>query len=439
MSSRIASAPQRNVLACPMRVRALLSCAFCLFATKRKPKHCLPYMQVSMNWPNMSSTTEESDWEATIRPQARLLSTNGPNHGTQKTLPVLSPQPIIPREAGPGQLVFPLSSPTPNLSQNSGFGVLRPVSRLQFVNHAPLPFTPPVNPALTRVINDTLPHATSNNGNISRAPSHQPESNPAANMPENSAPPGVRIRGVRSGAKRARGGGRGGTRGGRKSKVKAEPTEDDTVLSIASTPVAVAPSTRARGKGRGRGGRARGGRAGASNGRGTKRKREEEDEKNDSDVSEIITPLPTQSRSGRKITHANNFSPVVIDLEIKSESSNTVGVPKASIPASGTTSAPKQRSKRGLIRPGETSVCKNCGRGYSPASNMIVFCDGCNDPWHRFCHDPPISIDVIQIEEREWFCANCQVLREEKAHVEGKVSAEDLNIVEVSLSALPFS
>ncbi|KAL8740336.1 MAG: hypothetical protein Q9184_008506, partial [Pyrenodesmia sp. 2 TL-2023] len=192
---------------------------------------------------------------------------------------------------------------------------------------------------------------------------------------------------------------------------------------------------RARGGRVNRGGRPRGSRAGASSARGSKRKREDDDEKeNDSDVSEIITPLPTQSRSGRKITHASTFSPVVIDLEEK-KPQPSLSVQAAKPAATAAIIEPTRgRGNKRFSRPGEASVCKNCGRGHSPASNMIVFCDGCNGPWHQYCHDPPISSEVIRIEEQEWFCADCLVLREEKAHVEGKVSAETLSVVEQYLN-----
>ena len=38
---------------------------------------------------------------------------------------------------------------------------------------------------------------------------------------------------------------------------------------------------------------------------------------------------------------------------------------------------------------------------------MIVFCDGCNTPYHQYCHDPPISSEVIAILDKEWFCIEC--------------------------------
>ncbi|KAL8838766.1 MAG: hypothetical protein Q9176_004839 [Flavoplaca citrina] len=232
------------------------------------------------------------------------------------------------------------------------------------------------------------------------------------------------IKGVKSGARRGR--------GGRTPRVKVEPPDNGETPSVISTPVEGRGSARGRARGArvNRGGRPRGSRAGVSSGRGVKRKREDDDEKDDSDVSEIITPLPTQSRSGRKITHANTFSPVVIDLEEKRKPSTPAKNTKAIITIAGSPEPTSRKGRQRASKPGETSVCKNCGRGHSPASNMIVFCDGCNGPWHQFCHDPPIAQDVISVEEREWFCADCQVLREEKAHVEGKVSAPTLSIVE---------
>ncbi|KAL9600692.1 MAG: hypothetical protein Q9219_003022 [cf. Caloplaca sp. 3 TL-2023] len=244
---------------------------------------------------------------------------------------------------------------------------------------------------------------------------------------EYQTPPSRSIRGVKRGTTSGR--------GGRKPRIKVETPDTGDVSITAITPV----GNRGTGPGRARGGRAsrgnrggrpRGSRAGASSARSVKRKREDDDEKNDSDVSEIITPLPTQSRSGRKITHATNFSPIVIDLEEKTgvSTARTAAKPPA-LPAEARETA-KGKGKKRSTGPGEASVCKNCGRGYSPVSNMIVFCDGCNGPWHQFCHDPPISTEVIRIVEQEWFCADCQILREEKVHAEGKVSAEALGLVE---------
>jgi hypothetical protein len=39
---------------------------------------------------------------------------------------------------------------------------------------------------------------------------------------------------------------------------------------------------------------------------------------------------------------------------------------------------------------------------------MIVFCDECNVAWHQFCHNPPIGKELIEVEEAQWFCAECR-------------------------------
>ena len=81
-------------------------------------------------------------------------------------------------------------------------------------------------------------------------------------------------------------------------------------------------------------------------------------------------------------------------------------------------------------------MCKNCGRGHSPGSNAIVFCDGCNGAWHQFCHDPPIEGEVVRVEEREWVCGACEGGRREReremGELEGRVRAEGWGAEEVS-------
>lgn len=78
--------------------------------------------------------------------------------------------------------------------------------------------------------------------------------------------------------------------------------------------------------------------------------------------------------------------------------------------------AAKQPSRRRgpYRRIHDSRICKICQRGHSPQSNMIVFCDGCNTPFHQLCHDPPIDDLVIAVAEAEWFCASCAKKREEK-------------------------
>ena len=55
----------------------------------------------------------------------------------------------------------------------------------------------------------------------------------------------------------------------------------------------------------------------------------------------------------------------------------------------------------------DSRICKICQRGHSPQSNMIVFCDGCNTPYHQLCHDPPIDDLLIAVPDAEWYCKEC--------------------------------
>lgn len=231
-------------------------------------------------------------------------------------------------------------------------------------------------------------------------------------------------------------GGRRG-RGARQPLVKSEGRESIGTAFNGSKTTGEADRGIGRGRGRGRGrggGRPRIHKVGGGLGRGTKRKRGQSEEEegpgeDDTDASETFTPLPTQSRSGRRIFKASTFTPAVIDVEA------TVGTqaPGAN-DISGTAEGGKKVRKR-YGKPGEASVCKNCGRGHSPRGNVIVFCDGCNTPWHQHCHDPPITAEVVRVEEKEWFCGDCEVLREEKAQLDGRVSAEGMSLTEVGYIA----
>lgn len=164
-------------------------------------------------------------------------------------------------------------------------------------------------------------------------------------------------------------------------------------------------------------------------GRANKRRRanSEEDgggtEKYDTDATEKFSPLPAQSRSGRKIFKASTFTPVVVEA--------TKGENLTRGPGQGG-GPPKKRRRRG----GLNSVCKNCGRGPSPEGNMIVYCEDCNTPWHQHCHDPPISPATVRAEDEQWFCADCETAREEKQRLVGKISAEGMSLAEVNISFL---
>ncbi|KAH8662930.1 hypothetical protein BGZ60DRAFT_432959 [Tricladium varicosporioides] len=143
-------------------------------------------------------------------------------------------------------------------------------------------------------------------------------------------------------------------------------------------------SGKGKGSGRGKGGRA-----------GTKRKRmkseslsTEESEAmsklggdSDSDDAESVTEMPKITQSGRQIVKPAQFVPALPESHTKRR-------------------APSKRSQ-------EQALCKRCGRGHSPQSNMIVFCDGCNGGWHQMCHDPVISEEMVKDETALWYCADC--------------------------------
>jgi hypothetical protein len=237
---------------------------------------------------------------------------------------------------------------------------------------------------------------------------------------------------------KAKTGGRRG-RGGRRSANQIQSPVNRGLEDVVSTPLGATGYLSGRGTGRGRGrggGRPRVRPLGSAS--GSKRKKAESDEETQvvkvakvtqdgSDSSETFTPLPTQSRSGRRIFKASTFTPVVIDLEA------STGLKPPPVHGAVTPTGRGKRGKKGHRKMGDASVCKNCGRGHSPAGNMIVFCDGCNTPWHQYCHDKPIGHDVVVIEEKEWYCADCEVLREEQVQLKGTVSAEGMSLAEVPL------
>ncbi|KAI9691372.1 MAG: hypothetical protein M1820_009709 [Bogoriella megaspora] len=199
--------------------------------------------------------------------------------------------------------------------------------------------------------------------------------------------------------KSSRGGrGRRGSRRGNAASAAATPTNPTTNGAI-STPIAMStpaptpgptpastPSTsRGRGSGRSRGStRARSRRVGSLG----KRKRRDSESSAGSDISASYTPLTTTTKSGRNVQKPTQFAP--------------------------SDPSPPQGTKRKRVgkRIFESSVCHVCKRGSSPNSNMIVFCDGCNTPYHQYCHDPPISGEVIRIVDKEWFCAPCMRSKE---------------------------
>ena len=178
------------------------------------------------------------------------------------------------------------------------------------------------------------------------------------------------------------------------------------------------PTSAPRGRppGRPRGSRARGPTRGTTRGnrggRGGKRKRADDDD-DGGDTSDSETYAPTTTKSGRNVQKPTTFVPP----------------PQPSPPP-----MPSYKKKRTYRRNPESAVCKICLRGVSPASNMIVFCDGCNVPYHRYCHQPPIDQSVIDEVDKEWYCKQCERERIQpvpESHVVGFVSVEGASAEEV--------
>ena len=241
--------------------------------------------------------------------------------------------------------------------------------------------------------------------------------------------------------KPARGGARGGNRrgragGARKPRIKVEPADTDDAPTFADVPQHARTVNRG-GRPRGsrtvnRGGRPRGSRAGVSSvlssRKPIKRKRKSQSDDEDADdtsASEAMN-LPQLSNSGRRITQAKTFTPITIDLD--PPTSSTAKKPRTVARVSDVapvflTGAMKRKRAR---NPAEAAVCRNCGRGHSPNTNQIVFCDGCNTPWHQFCHDRPITPTVIEFEDKEWQCADCEIENSLANVGKGMVNAEAL-------------
>lgn len=95
---------------------------------------------------------------------------------------------------------------------------------------------------------------------------------------------------------------------------------------------------------------------------------------------------PTTTKSGRHILKPDTYDPAAEDNI-------------------------KKRNQLGK-RTTEQALCKKCTRMHSPATNQMVFCDGCNDPWHQRCHDPWIEDGVIKDPTLNWYCAVCTAKRE---------------------------
>lgn len=115
------------------------------------------------------------------------------------------------------------------------------------------------------------------------------------------------------------------------------------------------------------------------------------------------------------------------DDDLSRETTKTKSGRKIQKPSQYNPSAKTPSKKRGT--PGKKAVvdslfCKVCDRGHSPRSNLIVFCDGCNTPYHQLCHIPVIDNLLITLPDAEWFCAKCDERRGQQKLIVGHSGAE---------------
>ncbi|KAF4552220.1 PHD-finger domain-containing protein 2 [Elsinoe fawcettii] len=199
------------------------------------------------------------------------------------------------------------------------------------------------------------------------------------------------------GSARGKGRGRGSGRGGRVARLSNGTAHADSPNGLdteSAIPANVTP-TATRGAPRGRSRTRSVGRA-SRGGRGGKRRRDSDEIKaedspsdahpSDEEGEEEYTPQATATRSGRSVQKPPSFAP-----------------PPLPSPVAGV------KRKRHMHRKNpELSVCRVCLRPHSPLGNMIVFCDGCNTPYHRYCHRPAIQQVVVDEPDREWYCAECE-------------------------------
>lgn len=118
--------------------------------------------------------------------------------------------------------------------------------------------------------------------------------------------------------------------------------------------------------------------------------------------SKSTTATPTTTKSGRHILKPDTYDPAAEDNA-------------------------KKRNQLGK-RTAEQALCKKCMRMHSPDTNQMVFCDGCNDPWHQRCHEPWIEDQVIKDQSLKWFCHVCQAKRD-RSQTRKKLVAEQPKFV----------
>ncbi|KAL2261821.1 hypothetical protein VTK26DRAFT_3235 [Humicola hyalothermophila] len=141
-----------------------------------------------------------------------------------------------------------------------------------------------------------------------------------------------------------------------------------------------------------------------------KRKRTKTQEDDDGDDASSLSSSDELSESEPPSERATPSAPLTM-----TKSGRQIQKPLAYNPAA-MDAASRKRPNYGK-RTAEQALCKKCTRMHSPATNQMVFCDGCNEGWHQLCHEPWIHDDVVRDQNRTWFCGACQEKRDrERQH-----------------------
>ncbi|EPX74711.1 PHD finger containing protein Phf2 [Schizosaccharomyces octosporus yFS286] len=114
---------------------------------------------------------------------------------------------------------------------------------------------------------------------------------------------------------------------------------------------------------------------------------------------EQFTLEGVKTKSGRKVHRPNHFDPLV-KLPTRKR-------------------GPGRRPTIAL-----TMKCCVCQRLQSPPKNRIVFCDGCNTPFHQLCHEPNIPDSLLDSSSAEWFCNACSMRKHQKPLSMGSTAKE---------------
>ncbi|PYH41490.1 phf1/phf2 family PHD finger domain-containing protein [Aspergillus saccharolyticus JOP 1030-1] len=150
-----------------------------------------------------------------------------------------------------------------------------------------------------------------------------------------------------------------------------------------------------------------------TNGSKNKKRRRNKDSDDDSVIragdsssdESDVAPTATQTKSGRQVNRPSLYVPPPSLPAAVKENSNSL---ETSDNTRGSTAASRKRKRVQRKAKDVNVTCTRCQRGHSPLSNAIVFCDECNGAWHQLCHDPPISVEVVAVKEKEWFCGECK-------------------------------